>query len=211
MQAPLLLLLAFLIAAMAAVPASAGAPALFGSQEKESSNLTMFTQWTGAVQRAMAEKAKQMAACVDGKGAGCRYANWIKFAESLRDKDEATQIKSINDFINRAKYITDPDNYQVPDIWNTPAEFLDKMGDCEDYAIAKYFSLKHIGIPTERMRIVAVQDLNLKVGHAILAVYVGDHIMILDNQIKQVVDADTIKHYQAVFSINEKSWWRHTK
>ncbi|MEO5375243.1 MAG: transglutaminase-like cysteine peptidase [Alphaproteobacteria bacterium] len=212
MRGPLRHFLGLLVVvALMAGPAFAGAPLLFGSQEKESSNLALFTQWANAAQRAISEKAKQMAACTDGKGPTCRYANWIKFLDGLKGTDEMEQIKAVNDFLNRAKYITDPDNYHVPDVWNSPSEFMDNMGDCEDYAIAKYFSLKHLGIPVERLRVVAVQDLNLKTGHAILAVYVGDHILILDNQIKQVVDAETIRHYQPVFSINEKSWWRHTK
>ena len=59
------------------------------------------------------------------------------------------------------------------------------------------------------MRIVIVQDLNLKVAHAILAVYVDGTIKILDNQIKQVVDAETIRHYRPIYSVNEDAWWLH--
>ena len=58
-------------------------------------------------------------------------------------------------------------------------------------------------------RLAAVKDLNLKVGHAILAVYHDDRIDILDNQIKIVVDSRKIRHYEPVYSINEKAWWRH--
>ena len=59
------------------------------------------------------------------------------------------------------------------------------------------------------MRIVIVQDLNLKVAHAVLAVYLDDTIKILDNQIKQVVEAGTIRHYRPIYSVNEESWWLH--
>ena len=56
---------------------------------------------------------------------------------------------------------------------------------------------------------VAVKDMNLKVGHAILAVFVDGKVYILDNQIKIVVEAKKIRHYRPVFSINETNWWRH--
>jgi len=56
---------------------------------------------------------------------------------------------------------------------------------------------------------VAVKDLNLKVAHASLVVIVDGKIYILDNQIRQVVEAKSIKHCQPVFSINTEFWWRH--
>jgi predicted transglutaminase-like cysteine proteinase len=70
-------------------------------------------------------------------------------------------------------------------------------------------ALKYLGFNPDKMRIVAVKDMNLRVGHAILAVYVEDKIFILDNQIKVVVDSRRIHHYKPVYSINEKYWWRH--
>ncbi len=53
------------------------------------------------------------------------------------------------------------------------------------------------------MRVVALQDQNLNLGHAVLVVYVGDEPMLLDNQIASVVPANSIRHYNPVFSINE--------
>jgi predicted transglutaminase-like cysteine proteinase len=61
------------------------------------------------------------------------------------------------------------------------------------------------------MRIVVLQDLNLKVTHAVLAVDLDGKTWILDNQIKQVIDAERIRHYRPVYSVNEKGWWLHKK
>ncbi len=64
---------------------------------------------------------------------------------------------------------------------------------------------------------VAVKDLNLKVGHAVLIVKLKDpktkkrKTYLLDNQIKKVVEAKTVRHYEPVFSINKNFWWRHRK
>jgi predicted transglutaminase-like cysteine proteinase len=77
-------------------------------------------------------------------------------------------------------------------------------------------SLRHLGFEERELRIVAVKDLNLKVGHAILLVFWIDprngkeRALVLDNQIDKVVDARAVRHYQPVFSINSQHWWRHS-
>jgi len=76
--------------------------------------------------------------------------------------------------MNKAKYITDKNNWGRKDYWATPAEFMKNFGDCEDYAIIKYLSLRQLGFKESELRVVAVKDLNLKVGHAVLIVFWKD-------------------------------------
>ena len=57
------------------------------------------------------------------------------------------------------------------------------------------------------MRIVALNDLNLRVGHAVLVVIEGDHAVVLDNQVPQVVEATSIHHYRPIYAVNEDTWW----
>jgi predicted transglutaminase-like cysteine proteinase len=59
------------------------------------------------------------------------------------------------------------------------------------------------------MRIVVRQDLNLKILHAVLVVYLDGQPLILDNQIKQVVHASRLRHYKPIYSINQKNWRLH--
>jgi predicted transglutaminase-like cysteine proteinase len=175
---------------------------LFGTEETQSHNFQPFEKWTSAVDKMAKEHANLEQFKV-------RFHKWLEFIDSLRDKDETTQISEVNKLMNQADYIQDQTNWGISDYWASPGEFLAKFGDCEDYAIAKYMALKYLGFPADKMRVVAVKDLNLKVGHAILAVYLDDHIAILDNQIKIVVDSRKIRHYEPVYSINEHAWWRH--
>jgi predicted transglutaminase-like cysteine proteinase len=175
---------------------------LFGTHETESSNFKPFKKWSGAMQRMSKEQANL------GKFKK-RFKKWIVFLDGLKGKSRLTQSKAVNKFMNRSKYIQDNKNWGIKDYWASPGEFLSKFGDCEDYSIAKYMALKYLGMDAGKMRIVAVRDLNLKIGHAILAVYHKDRIMILDNQIKIVADSRKIRHCQPVYSINEKHWWRH--
>jgi predicted transglutaminase-like cysteine proteinase len=175
---------------------------LFGTTEKQSTNFKPFKKWQGA----MAKTAKEQTDLVAFKK---KFGKWVRFLDTLKGKDKLVQIKIVNKFMNQAKYIIDKKNWGISDYWASPGEFYTKFGDCEDYSIAKYMALKYLGFDVGTMRIVAVKDLNLKVGHAILAVYYNNRILILDNQIKIVADSRKIHHYQPVYSINEKFWYRH--
>jgi predicted transglutaminase-like cysteine proteinase len=60
------------------------------------------------------------------------------------------------------------------------------------------------------MRVIILQDLNLGgIIHAVLGIYEGDELYILDNQIKQVIPARKIYHYKPIYAINEDNWWRY--
>jgi len=183
---------------------------LFNTKEVRSKNFKPFKKWTGAISRYSKETANiKPGDCKSKKFNKCHYGKWNAFLKSLEGKDKMTQVKEVNKFMNKARYITDHVNWGVKDYWATPGEFLAKFGDCEDYSISKFVSLKQLGFTDKELRVVAVKDLNLKVGHAILAVYLDGKPYILDNQIKQVVEAKTIRHYSPVFSINQRYWWRH--
>jgi predicted transglutaminase-like cysteine proteinase len=175
---------------------------LFGSSEVHSSNLKMFPKWRGTLQRF----ADELKSC---DASQCKRTQWQTLIDGLRGKDLMTQLRELNSAMNDKRYITDPVNWSLPDYWATPFQFLRKNGDCEDYAISKYMALRELGVAAEDMRIVVLNDLNLRIAHAVLAVYVNGKPYILDNQISKVVPATSIRHYQPVYSINEDGWWLH--
>jgi predicted transglutaminase-like cysteine proteinase len=175
---------------------------LFGSREIHSANLKMFPKWRGTLQRF----EEELKSCETGQ---CRKKQWQSVIDGLRGKDLMTQLRELNTEMNDKRYITDPVNWNLPDYWATPFQFLRKNGDCEDYAISKYMALRDLGVAAEDMRIVVLNDLNLRIAHAVLAVYVNGKPYILDNQISKVVPATSIRHYQPVYSINENGWWLH--
>ncbi|MDC1090758.1 transglutaminase-like cysteine peptidase [Pseudemcibacter sp.] len=113
--------------------------------------------------------------------------------------------------LNNISYVTDITNWRQKDYWATISQFLNRDGDCEDYAIAKYYSLKELGFTSDQMRIVVVEDTNLNIAHAVLAVYYDNKIWVLDNQISQIIEHKKIVHYTPLYSINEKAWWLHKK
>jgi predicted transglutaminase-like cysteine proteinase len=72
--------------------------------------------------------------------------------------------------MNRLPYNTDADLYGRPDYWASPLEFLVNGGDCEDYAIAKYVSLRMLGVPDEDMLITVGWSQEQDAHHAVLVV-----------------------------------------
>lgn len=133
---------------------------------------------------------------------------WKAMLDDLQGKPLKEKLETVNDWSNAHDYIIDQINWGIEDYWETPNEFMSVYGDCEDYAISKYYSLRALGVPAEKMRIIVVQDFNLGgIIHAILSVSVDDTLYILDNQVKQVVPALDIYHYKPIFGINEDAWW----
>jgi len=191
--------------------ARASSNTLFGYDEQRFTSTKPFTKWRGALKRYFRERDLQPGACTSTLFNKCHLQDWKKFLTKQRGKGAMAQLDAVNRYMNRAPYITDPVNYGVPDYWATPRQFFNKDGDCEDYAIAKYMSLRSLGWSTDKMRIVVLQDENLRVAHAVLVVYHKGRTYVLDNQITQVVTDDRIAHYRPVYSINEQSWWLHKR
>ena len=188
-----------------------GKPGIFNTIEIKKKGLKPFPKWTGAMKRFLNEKQKNDGKCKPTARKKCYYQTWANMIDDLRDKGPWKQILGVNKFMNRAPYVVDKMNWGVKDYWSTPGQFFAKYGDCEDYAIVKFLSLRALGIPSKSMRIVVVQDLNLKIAHAVLAIYVKGKVLVLDNQIKKVVEPKTIRHYRPIFSLNEEGWWLHRK
>ena len=184
-------------------------PNLFGTTEIQSASVSLFPKWQGALSRYFDERRLADAPCESTLFNRCHLREWNAFLASLRGYDAMTQIGAVNDYMNTRRYIIDPRNYGVPDYWATPLQFLTRNGDCEDYAIAKYLSLRALGFEAAEMRIVVLQDLNLRIAHAILVVYRQGRALVLDNQVRGVIPAETIRHYRPIYSINEEHWWRH--
>lgn len=203
---------------------------LFGSREIHSTNMKSFGKWSDVWRRQNLEKAKTLSLedtvvdpanrCRGRHRVKCNREAWDSFIDGQRNADEADDgsgnpalsehlLSAVNLYINRTSYIVDPVNWGVPDYWSTPDEFFLRNGDCEDYAISKFITLKRLGVDPAKMRLVILQDENLRAAHAVLAVELEGNYHILDNQVDTVLTHDKILHYRPVYSINENGWWLH--
>jgi len=177
-------------------------PKLFGTTEVVSHDLSEFTKWISTIQR----YDRQLKTSTENTP---HLKEWKDMVDKAKDLSADDKIEAVNDFINKFKYIEDADNYGKNDYWATPIEFLSKGGDCEDYAIAKYVSLRALGFRDDQLRIAIVQDQIKNLSHAILIVYTGGESLILDNQSDKVKSTVSVSYYKPVFSINSEAWWMH--
>ena len=130
---------------------------------------------------------------------------WLQMIRGFRGLPSIVQITQVNEAMNKRPYVP-----EIRDYWMSPGEFLKYGGDCEDFAIAKYLALRDLGHAEENLRIVIVNDLMLRIPHALLTVRrteVGT--LVLDNQDKMVRRAADVHRYAPVYSINRLGWWKH--
>lgn len=194
-------------------------PGVFGTNEIRSSDLSAFTKWTGMLARATETAAgpgspnagplANSGKCRPNPRFPCPDQALSELVDELSNKTTTEKLDGVNRFVNRVRYVTDDVNWGVADYWATPDEFFRMSGDCEDFAIAKFVALKRLGIDADRMRIVVLEDENLKTHHAVLTVETSQGRAVLDNQISQVILDTEIHHYRPIYSINETAWWLH--
>lgn len=127
----------------------------------------------------------------------------------LPGKKGVSLLRYVNAFWNAWPYREDRDVWGREDYWAIPQEFLRRSGDCEDYAIIKYFTLKELGLSPKTMRIVVVRDTVRNLGHAVLAVYMDGTAYILDNLSNAILPHDRLRQYRPQYSVNEQGRWAH--
>lgn len=147
-----------------------------------------------------------------GASAMPRYQAWKDFVASGAGKTDLERLKTVNEFFNRR--ITFGDDSVIwgqLDYWATPLETLGKgAGDCEDFVIAKYYTLQLVGVPAEKLRLVYVHartgasSATPTQAHMVLAYYGApdDEPLVLDNLVGEVRLASRRPDLFPVFSFN---------
>ncbi len=177
---------------------------LFGTKEFKS-RITSIPQWVDVIERN--EKSPIL---VDGFQLNSS-TTWNQLVERLKPLSPREQIREVNLFWNKWPYRLDSQVYKKPDYWAIPKEFQKNSGDCEDYAIAKYYTLKELGFDINSMRLVIVMETIRNIAHAVLAVYIDDDVLILDNLSNAVLSHTKLGNYEPHYSVNEKFRWGHVK
>jgi len=139
-----------------------------------------------------------------------RLHQWEKIANLKQTISNANKLKLVNSFFNQAKFIPDIKHWGKEDYWATPLELLaTNGGDCEDYSIAKYFTLREMGVPIEKMKITYVKAVKLNQAHMVLAFYPepGAEPLILDNLINDIKPASKRTDLVPVYSFNGEGLW----
>lgn len=144
-----------------------------------------------------------------------KLINDMRQAEAVgavqREKNaESLTLRKTNTFFNQVPYFNDIKHWRQEDYWATPVEMLSSYGgDCEDYSIAKYLSLKELGIPVERLRITYVRAKEINEAHMVLAYYPTPDAepLIMDNLIPELRPASQRPDLEPVYSFNDDDLW----
>lgn len=135
-----------------------------------------------------------------------RIQAWEALIKSSTELAEQDKLSEVNRFFNRQiRFVDDIRLWKVNDYWATPIEMLIKgAGDCEDYSIAKYFTLRRLGIPSDKLRITYVKALNYNQAHMVLTYYASPSAepLVLDNLINQIKPASQRKDLLPVYAFN---------
>jgi len=140
-----------------------------------------------------------------------RVDAWQHLLATEKQASEMDKLTVVNQFFNKQmRYTEDVDLWHEVDYWATPIESLWKgAGDCEDYAIAKYFSLRRLGVPSEKLLITYVKALRLNRAHMALTYYPSPNAMplVLDSLIDEIKPASERPDLLPVYSFNAQGLW----
>ena len=142
-----------------------------------------------------------------------RVMGWQALIASLNARPQVTdreKMTGANDFFNQVAWVSDLEHWGQEDYWATPIETLaTNGGDCEDFSIGKYFTLKYTGVDNHKLRITYVKALNYDQAHMVLAYYPTPDAepLILDNINKTILPASQRPDLLPIYSFNGENLW----
>jgi predicted transglutaminase-like cysteine proteinase len=155
----------------------------------------------------------------DGGSSGVKYIklksfpNWnrvmsVAYQNNYRSSQNITldMIRGINTDINKVRYISDIDNWGKEDYWETPAEFYARGGDCEDFAIAKYFRLLEDGLSPDNMELLVLAKKRNREYHAVLKVKFEGNVYILDSEYDRIQQESHLENFNVMYHLTHKGW-----
>ncbi len=168
--------------------------------------------WVTAAEtpRIVSAKEIQQVTKTHGIFAGKRLEAWQNLVDENIHQPEAIQLKNVNDFFNEVRFISDIKHWKQKDYWATPIELLaTDGGDCEDYTIAKYFTLKALGVSQKKLYLTYVKAIRLNQAHMVLTYFEKPKSipLVLDNINKKIFPATKRKDLVPIYSFNGDGLW----
>jgi len=135
-----------------------------------------------------------------------KIVSWEELINQSENLEDPQKLAAVNDFFNRQfRFVDDLRNWQQNDYWATPIEATIKgAADCEDYSLAKYFTLRRLGIPSAKLRITYVKALQYNQAHMVLTYYATPTTdpLVLDNLITDIRPASQRRDLLPVYAFN---------
>lgn len=196
----LLLQLTLLLGVFIPSSANAGAEDIFEAKGKLSAPMAALKQWQIMMQNFSIDM---------NKNPSPNARTWAGFIKSIENDTPEQKILKVNLWFNAFPYKSDYYVYGVSDYWASPTEFLEYGGDCEDYAIIKYFTLRLLGFPADTMKIAMVYDIFSGTDHALLLVKYNNENYVLDNKENLTTPSYYTARYKPHYIFNEAQFWTY--
>ena len=135
---------------------------------------------------------------------------WGELKARLEKLSRMEQLRQVSLFWNKWPYRTSIEAYGK-NYWAAPYEFLKLSGNCKEYSIAKFFTLRELGFLPDHMRIVVVMETIRNIAHAVLVVYLEGDAYVLDNLSNNAISHTRYRNYEPRYSVNDQSRWAHIK
>ncbi len=145
-----------------------------------------------------------------GSVARKRVETWDSLMRIDRATPEKEKLERVNDFFNQIRFISDIIHWKKKDYWATPIEFIaTNGGDCEDFTIAKYFTLRELGVADKKLRLTYVKAIRLNQAHMVLSYFEtpSSEPLLLDNLDKEIRFASKRRDLVPVYSFNGNGLW----
>jgi predicted transglutaminase-like cysteine proteinase len=139
------------------------------------------------------------------------FSDWRDTINEGVTLSDYAKLNLTNQFANRRiRFVSDSDHWRKSDYWATPLESLGtKGGDCEDFAIFKYFTLKAMGVDESKMRLMYVRALLINEPHMVLIYFEDPKAMplVLDNLKSKILPANQRRDLKPIYSFNGQGLW----
>lgn len=145
-----------------------------------------------------------------GQDAVNRLLSWEDLIRQNKHSTDLQKLDKVNRFFNMMEFVHDIYLWGAKDYWATPIEFICRnAGDCEDFAIAKYFTLKAMGISEGKLNITYVKALRYNMHHMVLTYYekIGAEPLVLDNLSETIDKASKRADLIPIFTFNGTGLW----
>ncbi|MEN8108532.1 MAG: transglutaminase-like cysteine peptidase [Pseudomonadota bacterium] len=145
-----------------------------------------------------------------GEYARRRVVFWQKLMRSGLRLSDTDKLQRVNSFFNELEFVNDDKHWGEHDYWATPLQTLTTNGgDCEDFSIAKYFTLIEMGIPADQLRLTYVKALQLNQAHMVLTYFPSPDAepLVLDNLDTEIKTASKREDLLPVYSFNGDGLW----
>jgi predicted transglutaminase-like cysteine proteinase len=167
-------------------------------------------KWRKVADDIRAQEPALLRCLADATACSPAAARFVAIVKEAREHEGRVRLNFVNQRVNHAiRYTNDRTQWGTPDEWSAPlaagkGSFETGLGDCEDYAIAKYVALRAAGVPAKQLRVLLVHDNIARLDHAVLAANEDSHWYVLDNRWTAAVEDNEVRRFTPLFALDDQ-------